>query len=211
MIFYLFSGDKSSDSENLNGSGIENASNSSHTNEINAATNQLGLGFEKTSSPIQYNETQSLLPPVISKDTNVNHIQSDNLFNQSILKNDINDDFDESRLLSFVPKSKQNKARELLKKFDERGSELTWNSSGIIFVNQVAIPNSNIFLCFPYLYKQKRPKSLPGFDSLLNQIFDMGLQDFISVKHSKRPKVPPENLAEPLDKLENVPWWYLGP
>ncbi len=35
---------------------------------------------------------------------------------------------DEKRLLTLVPKGQKKNAKQLLKQFDERGSELTWNS-----------------------------------------------------------------------------------
>jgi hypothetical protein len=38
---------------------------------------------------------------------------------------------DEKRLLTLVPKGHKKNARLLLKQFDERGSELTWNSGNI--------------------------------------------------------------------------------
>ena len=66
-------------------------------------------------------------------------------FNNSVKKNDDNDKFDERRLLALVPKGQKKKAKYLLNQFNERGDELTWNSDGVIFVNQISVPGSNIF------------------------------------------------------------------
>jgi hypothetical protein len=44
------------------------------------------------------------------------------IYNKNILISD------EKRLLTLVPKGHKKNAKILLKKFDERGSELTWNT-----------------------------------------------------------------------------------
>lgn len=175
-----------------------------------ASENLQGKGLIEYKEP-QFDESVSLLPPILSKSTDI-VTKSDDVFNAPVFKNDTNDVFDESRLLGFVPKSKRKQAQELLKLFDKYASEITWNSSGIIYIEQVAIPNSNIFITFPYLFKASVPKNLPGFKELVQKIVDLGFGHLISFKHSKTNKiaqVPPTNLNLPNE--ENVPWWYLGP
>lgn len=181
----------------------ESLKESSSSSDVISARNQIGDG-QSLEEPF--------LPPNLEKDTKVNNeLNSAILFYTSIKKNDFNDQFDENELLNFVPKSKQKLARQLLKVIDARANELTWNSSGTIFVDQIAVPNSNIFLCFPYLYKQKKPKNLNGFNELLQKLIDMGLQDFLSVKHGPRKPLPDTDLNVSMDTEQNVPWWYLGP
>ena len=85
-------------------------------------------------------------------------------------------------MLSFVPQKYRKKARSLLQHFNSRGNELTYDSSGIIYIDSVAIPNSDIFVYFPYLFKAKRRKDLNGFQDFVQKIIDMGLSDLIFQK-----------------------------
>ena len=62
-----------------------------------------------------------------------------------IKTSDDNDEFDETRLLKLIPTHFQTQAKFLLNQFNERGNELTWNNSGTIFINTIAVPQSNIF------------------------------------------------------------------
>ena len=102
-----------------------------------------------------------------------------------------------------LPKYRR-QAATLLHQFDTRGNELTWNSNGTIFIDQTSIPNSDIYVLFPYLFKQKHPKHLSGFDDFINKIKDMGLDHLILQRPPKVDKVAFSNSkSEPK-------WWYLG-
>ncbi len=48
-----------------------------------------------------------------------------------IIKNDDNENFDESVSLHLIPEKDKFNAKFLLSKIVTRGSELTWNSSGV--------------------------------------------------------------------------------
>ena len=128
---------------------------------------------------------------------------------------DLNDTFDEDTLLKTVPKRFKEKAIELLKKFDERPNELTWDASGNIYINEQVIPNSNIFRFFPFLFKRKTPKSLTGFLDFTNQIDAMGLSHLLSPysKTSTTKQTTTSQLAKNetvgTDSLTNN-WWYIG-
>lgn len=78
-----------------------------------------------------------------------------------------------------MPKGLKKNAQHLLEEFDKRGNELTWNSSGTIFVDQVAIPGSNLFTVFPLLFKVRRSEKLIGLNELIQKINDMGLSSYI--------------------------------
>ena len=86
------------------------------------------------------------------------------------------------------------------------GNELTWSSTGIIYVDETSIPNSNIFELFPYLFRAKRPKGLIGFEDFCDKIVEMGLSDFIF----KKPKVYKQNEPTKETKDEKLNWWFLG-
>jgi len=103
-------------------------------------------------------------------------------FNNRLCENDLNDSFDENQLLRFVPKRFKEKGKVLLQLFDERPDELTWDSSGIIYVDQTSIPNSNIFTLFPYLFRRKIPKDVinAGFPDFLKKIVEMKLEHLVN-------------------------------
>ena len=118
------------------------------------------------------------------------------------LKNDFNDSFDEKQLMKCVPTKFKKQAVTLLKQFNECGDELTWNSDGVIFVDQISIPQSNIFELFPYLFKIKHPKNLEGIDDFVQKIEEMGLGHLI---HSKKPKEKDKVQKPEMPKN----WWFL--
>ena len=89
--------------------------------------------------------------------------------------------------------------------FNSRGNELTYDSGGTIYIDTVAIPNSDIFVYFPYLFKAKRRKDLNGFDDFVQNIHNMGLSDLIFQKQTNyQLKNLPQNASA---SEEN--WWFL--
>ena len=95
----------------------------------------------------------------------------------------------------------------MLQQFNIRGNELTWNSDGVIFVDQTSIPNSNIFHLFPYLFKSKRPKDLQGFDDFIEKIESMGLTHLVQVKTKI---ISGSNATTTTTSKSNSQnWWYL--
>jgi hypothetical protein len=74
----------------------------------------------------------------------------------------------------------------------------------------VSIPNSDIFVYFPYIFKAKRRKDLPGFQDFVQKIIDMGLSDLIYKKETnyyltKKTKPKEESSAE----KKSINWWFL--
>ena len=120
------------------------------------------------------------------------------------IENDDNDTFDQKRLLKTVPARYKGHAAALLKQFSERGTELNWNSDGVIFVDQTSIPQSDIFILFPYLFKHKHPKNLTGLSDFIDKIDEMGLSHLI-VKQTKANRSQPK-----LESSSSSPnWWFL--
>ena len=120
---------------------------------------------------------------------------------------------DDKRLLSFVPQKYRKKAQALLQHFNARGNELTYDSSGIIYIDSVAIPNSDIFVYFPYLFKAKRRKDLNGFEDFVKKIVDMGLNDLIFQKEiNYQIEKSVKGLEEKDFKDSNhrdINWWFI--
>lgn len=160
-----------------------------------------------SSPPITTWQTTSLLPPVAEVESTTKH--PDLLFPSLIKKDDLNDEFDEIQLLNLINSKNKSKAKHLLEEFDKRGNELTWNSSGVLFIDQDAVPNTNFFILFPLLFKRFTKNKVPGLSELILKINQMGLGDFIS---HKNPKKSITKLSEDfnLDKESNIPWWYIG-
>ena len=110
-----------------------------------------------------------------------------------------------------VPKPFKKKAATLLQIFDERPNEITWDSSGNIYLDEQSLPGSNIFDLFPYLFRKRSPKSLTGLSDFVEKLKSMGLGHLISnslllkkgfsvgsTKTNLETTEPPKN------------WWYLG-
>ncbi len=136
-------------------------------------------------------------------------------FALEIKKNDENDKFDEKKILKLVPKLFVPKAKTLLSEFNKRGNELTWDSEGILFIDGVSIPNSNMFILFPNLFKKNCNFKLTGATELVAKIDQMGLKDFLpksslndakTINYEKRNSPTPEK-----EIVKNEQWWYLGP
>ena len=114
--------------------------------------------------------------------------------------------------MKLTPPKYRRQARNLLEQFSSRGNELTWNSDGIIFIDQISIPNSDIFVLFPYLFKAKHPKNLNGFNDFVQKISEMGLDHLIAKKSLSTKKsfhsLSQSNDTKSAKNADN--WWYLG-
>lgn len=128
-------------------------------------------------------------------------------FNVSLHENDLNDAFDETRLLQTIPKRAKKNASLLLKTFDQQPNEITWDSVGNLYINEQVIPEANIFNLFPYLFRKKFPKHLPGMADFLNKLNLMGLSHLFDCKI---PKIESSPLPSESKTQSSSNWWYLG-
>lgn len=132
-------------------------------------------------------------------------------FSVPLIKNDENDDFDEQSLLHLVPADHKNSASLLLNELKRRGNELTWNSSGIIFIDQVSIPNSNIFFLFPYLFYRHFPtKKIEGLLELQSKLKEMGLGKYFLLNTESDQKNELHGRGEINLQMKSVNWYFLG-
>lgn len=114
-------------------------------------------------------------------------------------------------MLKSIPTKYRRQAAALLSQFNERGNELTWNSDGIIFIDQTAIPQSDIFVLFPYLFKFKHPKNLQGYSDFAQKIKEMGLEHLILRRtFSKESKQNITMQQTPKNETSSENWWFLG-
>lgn len=94
-----------------------------------------------------------------------------------------------------------------MKEFSSRGHELTWSTDGIIYIDEVAIPSTDIYVLFPYLFRAKRPKNLVGFEDFVQKINCMGLNRLIyeKPKFYNCPKSSEKNSSK-----DSTNWWFLN-
>ena len=156
--------------------------------------------FERT-EPILTTGSDELVTPSTSYD-------------HTLTKTDLNDKLDERKALSLVPKKHWPNAIRLLDSFEARSDELSYDCQGHIFINQTAIPDSNIFQFMPLLFR-KRAKNPPGFADFVNKIAEMGLDHLIAYRPkqisfvSKKAKI--EEQGDFAADATNDNWWYIGP
>jgi len=83
-------------------------------------------------------------------------------------------------------------------------------SDGIVFINQTAIPGSNIFEIFPFVFKSHKPKSIPGLIDFVTKIVEMGLENLIVVsKHSSLRPATSKQLTQSATSSPDK-WWFLN-
>ena len=107
-----------------------------------------------------------------------------------------------------VPSRHRRQASALLQEFDKRGNEITYNSNGTIFIDQTSIPQSDIFRLFPYLFKQKHPKDLNGFDDFVQKIQEMGLDHLIFKRSASKGRASASAAPNQESKSDDN-WWLL--
>lgn len=139
-------------------------------------------------------------------------------FDVIINKDDENNDFDLKQLLTFVPKKYKKNALTLLNVFEKYPNEISWNASGVIFINSVGIPRSNIYLIFPKLFKKSKAQHLPGFLEFIQKIKDLGFENLIQNREHTLleglgvQKDDSKTIVPHIDlKDTSVQWWYIGP
>ena len=107
-----------------------------------------------------------------------------------------------------MPHRYKKNASELLAFIDKNGEQLTFNSNGTLFIDQVAIPNSNIFELFPLLFKTiKVSQKIPGLTDFCKKLTELGLSHLVSLKKLK--KQNETKLTSSLSEIESN-YWYLG-
>jgi hypothetical protein len=100
-----------------------------------------------------------------------------------------------------------------LKYFNQNGEKITFNSAGTIFIDQVALPSSNIFEIFPILFKRKNLKRrIPGLNDFLEKLQELGLNHLVLLNKitTKTNQNQKKNLEDHGLKNEASNYWYLG-
>lgn len=121
--------------------------------------------------------------------------------------------FHKSDLLKRIPKRFHSKASQLLDYIAQNPLSIHWTENGVISVTGDQIPNSNIYVVFPELYKFHPNLKIPGLTNVLQYLCSYGLGHLIRktkywflVRHSKSRKLNQIGKGLPKD----IPWYYLG-
>jgi len=166
-----------------------------------SAITQEGSGAEDliNSDPIPIKNDNPIFPPV-------EHVE--------IKKSRMNDDFDQKKLIDTIPAEHLEKAELLLKKLEDFPNDLTWDTSGTIYIDQKSLPESNIYNLFPILFKK-----VPNANKILNlkevasKIASLGFGYLINSRltsglNRKKPLINHEEMF--LKTKSNPNWWYIG-
>jgi len=168
---------------------------------ISAAVKQEGSGAEDLipQDPIPISNDNPIFPPV-------EHVE--------IIKSRLNDDFDVKKLLDAVPAEHLEKAETLLKKLDDFPNELTWDSSGTIYIDQHSLPESNIYDLFPLLFKKVAyVHKVLNLREVASKISSLGLGYLINSRLTSglSRKRTLANHNEMFEKTKlRTNWWFLG-
>lgn len=135
----------------------------------------------------------------------------------NLSKNLANDQFDDEILLKNIPKHSKKNAKKLLDKINQNAQHITFNSSGILFIDGISIPDSNFFVLFPFLFR-KHLKSTeinaPGLIDLFKKLTDLHLNGLINlsliIKNTESSLEKEFNPSEMIETKKHK-WWYIGP
>lgn len=122
---------------------------------------------------------------------------------------------DDDHLANLVPTSQRKKALELLQHLKEHSSELSYDSNGLIKLNNTVLPDSNIVKIFPMLYKPtKNYESDHNFSQVVDEIASLGLGHLIlrhyTVGITPKGKNFLKNRSEIRKSLHpTLPWYYM--
>jgi hypothetical protein len=115
-------------------------------------------------------------------------------------------------LLNKIPSKFRERAEKLLEALEQVPNSITWNSDGVIFINQDSLPNSNIYVMLPELFKKAPNKKLPGFFEFTSEIATLGLGHLIEkqILRGLQRSAAIENQKELYQGIQNEHWWYIG-
>jgi len=128
--------------------------------------------------------------------------------NVVIEKSDLNDRFDEKKLLRKIPREKKSKASELLQAIEARPSEITFDSDGVLYIDENGIEGSNIFKLFPLLFQKTVRKKFTGFEDFVKKLSDMGLEHLIENSNKIQASKSLDTALKSTFKPDEQ-WWYL--
>ena len=176
------------------------------------SSSQIGSGAQRATQINSPSTSSDLLQPSATH----SEIKDNTFLQPIIIKEGLQSESEsitEQKLLKLIPEKFKPQAAELLHEINDRPNQLTFNSDGIVFINQIGIPDTNFYILFPALFKKSQSKNIPGFSEIVIQIATMGLGHLISKSYTKgllrKYKIGEQDLL--YNQIINLKhWWYLG-
>jgi len=143
-----------------------------------ATSNKIGTGsdglIENISDPLPPEESS---PNLISNEELLDRKTSD-VSRSDVTTSDNLNSMDE-KLLSLVSPFRRPKATKLLNSLKHQ-SDIRFDSTGLIYLNEEQLDNANIYSLFPLLFKPAQYAKHPHLQDLVNEISTLGLGHLIS-------------------------------
>ena len=117
-------------------------------------------------------------------------------------------------LLETVPSVFLQRAEKLLQELKSHLNELAWDKEGVIFIDQKSLPNSNIKLLFPKLFRKvAHPDKVMYLNEVSSKIASFGLGSLINCRltaglNRPKPLLNHNELKKRISEVKN--WWYIG-
>ncbi|MBM3939263.1 MAG: hypothetical protein FJ333_11515 [Sphingomonadales bacterium] len=127
-------------------------------------------------------------------------------FENAIEQNSLNDSFDARKLLQSVSSINKQNARALLDILEQRPNDVSFDSAGTLYINGLSLPETNMQVIFPALFK-KKVKNITGVSELLAKLKEMNLMHLVS--HSKKAKEITPSTSKPSATKAKANWWFL--
>jgi hypothetical protein len=131
-----------------------------------------------------------------------------------IKKSRLNDDFDLKKLLDGMPAETLSRAEKLVEELQNFPNDITWDSNGTIYIDQHSLPDSNINVLFPKLFRKVgKPGEVLHLKEVASKIASLGFGHLINGRltnglNRKKPLLNHDELALKIKAHPN--WWYIG-
>jgi hypothetical protein len=132
----------------------------------------------------------------------------------TIVKSKLNSDSANKELLRNIPEGYLTRAEKLLNALKEHTNDLTWDSAGVVFIDQKSLPESDINFLFPRLFRKvSNPDKIIHLGEIATKIASLGLGSLINRNltagtNRSKPMANHNDMKDKITKLKR--WWYLG-
>jgi len=130
-------------------------------------------------------------------------------FEVPVLQNRLNDTFDLQKLLKDVPTPYKKNAKVLVNIIEQQPNDISCDSSGTLYINGESVPNSNMNVLLPALFR-KRVKKITGIEELVAKIKQMGLTHLLTKSTTtKTAKQFSQEESKSSKGANPNNWWFL--
>lgn len=164
---------------------------------------------------------EDLLPNITTNLPNADPKKTEELFQfhrpvESVVieKSRQSDDTFDKTLLESVPSALLPRAEKLLIELKPYLNEISWDREGVIYIDQKSLPNSNIKIVFPKLFRKvSDPGKVMYLNEVSSKIATLGLGSLINRRltaglNRSKQLLNHNELRDKMAGLKN--WWYIG-